>query len=129
VVTWSEPKSISRESTLERDLHAKLDRNELSALFTHLCERVADDLVRKDYLGRTIGIKLRYADFSTVTRDFTLLGPTNNAQVIRQAAGECLRRVPLDKRLRLLGVRITSLSKPGEVVPAVVEQGELFAAQ
>lgn len=128
VVTWSEPKSISRESTLERDLHAKLDRNELSALFTHLCERVADDLLRKNYLGRTVGIKLRYADFSTVTRDLTLPDPTNNAQAIRQAAGECLRRVPLDKRLRLLGVRITSLSKPGEVLPTIAEQGELFAA-
>lgn len=128
VVTRSEPKSISREITLERDLHVKQDREELTALFTRLCERVADDLVRKDYLGRTVGIKLRYADFSTVTRDLTLLAPTNNAQAIRQAAGECLRRVPLDKRLRLLGVRISSLSKPGEVLPLIVEQGELFAA-
>lgn len=129
VVTRSEPKSISRESTLERDLHAKLDRSELSALFTRLCERVADDLVRKEYLGRTVGIKLRYADFSTVTRDLTLLEPTNDAQAIRQAAGECLRRVPLDKRLRLLGVRITSLSKPGAVPSTIVAQGELFAAE
>jgi DNA polymerase-4 len=129
VVTRSEPKSISREITLERDLHVKLDRNELTALFTRLCERVADDLVRKDYLGRTVGIKLRYADFSTVTRDLTLLDPTNNALAIRQAAGECLRRVPLDKRLRLLGVRISSLSKPGEVLPVIIEQGELFAVQ
>ncbi|WP_353156975.1 DNA polymerase IV [Herminiimonas fonticola] len=129
VMTRSEPKSISRESTLERDLHAKLDRKELSVLFTQLCERVADDLVRKGYLGRTVGIKLRYADFSTVTRDLTLPDPSNNAQAIRQAAGECLRRVPLDKRLRLLGVRITSLSKPGEVLPTMVEQGELFAVE
>ena len=129
VMTRSEPKSISRESTLERDLHAKLDRKELSVLFTQLCERVADDLVRKGYLGRTVGIKLRYADFSTVTRDLTLPDPSNNAQAIRQAAGECLRRVPLDKRLRLLGVRITSLSKPGEVLPTMVGQGELFAVE
>lgn len=129
VVTHSEPKSISRESTLERNLHARLDRNELSALFTGLCERVADDLVRKEYLGRTVGIKLRYADFSTVTRDLTLPHATNDARLIRQAAGECLRRVPLDKRLRLLGVRITSLSKPRGIVAEIVQQGELFAAE
>lgn len=128
VATRSEPKSISRESTFERDLHARRDRNELTGLFTRLCERVADDLQRKDYSGRTIGIKLRYADFSTVTRDLTLPEATDNAGVIRQAAGECLRRVPLDKRLRLLGVRITSLCKKGEETPAPVAQGELFGA-
>ena len=47
VVTESEPKSISRESTFERDLHAKQDREELSEIFTSLCMRVADDLKRK----------------------------------------------------------------------------------
>ncbi len=126
VVTHSEPKSISRETTFERDLHAKQDRAELSALFTHLCERVAGDLQRKKVVGRTVGIKLRYADFSTVTRDFTLPAATDDAAVIRQAAGECLRRVKLDQRLRLLGVRIGTLA-PSEGMPVSgVQQGSLF---
>ena len=109
VVTYSEPKSISRETTFERDLHARLDKEMLSEIFTSLCQRVAQDLVRKAYLGKTIGIKLRYDDFRTVTRDVTLTEATDDPVVIRRAAGECLRRVPLEKRLRLLGVRVGGL--------------------
>jgi len=109
VVTHSEPKSISRETTFERDLHARLDKEKLSEIFTSLCQRVAQDLVRKAYLGKTIGIKLRYDDFRTVTRDVTLTEATDDPVVIRRAAGECLRRVPLEKRLRLLGVRVGGL--------------------
>jgi DNA polymerase IV len=109
VVTHSEPRSISRETTFERDLHARHDRAELSRIFTQLCERVSDDLVRKGYAGRTIGLKLRYDDFHTVTRDCTLVEPTQDAVHIRRAAGECLKRVPLERRIRLLGVRIGAL--------------------
>jgi len=109
VVTHSEPKSISRETTFERDLHAKRDREELSRVFTDLCIGVAADLDRKGYAGRTIGIKLRYDNFKTVTRDHTLEVPTRDATAIRRAAGECLKRVPLDRRIRLLGVRIAAL--------------------
>ncbi len=109
VVTYSEPKSISRETTFERDLHARLDKDKLSEIFTSLCQRVAQDLVRKAYMGKTIGIKLRYDDFRTVTRDITLAEATDDPLVIRRAAGECLRRVPLEKRLRLLGVRVGGL--------------------
>ena len=89
VVTRSEPKSISRETTFERDLHAKLDRSTLSEVFTNLCTRVAADLKRKAYVGKTVGIKLRYEDFRTLTRDITLASPTDDANEIRRAAGEC----------------------------------------
>jgi DNA polymerase-4 len=109
VVTHSEPKSVSRETTFERDLHPRRDRAELSEIFTSLCARVAEDLRRKGCLGRTIGIKLRFDDFRTVTRDLTLPTPVADAALIRRAAGECLRRVPLDRRLRLLGVRVGGL--------------------
>ncbi|MCK7497877.1 MAG: hypothetical protein MZW92_49380 [Comamonadaceae bacterium] len=67
------------------------------------------DLQRKGYAGRTIGIKLRFDDFRTVTRDLTLDRPTADAAAIRRAAGACLKRVPLDRKLRLLGVRVTGL--------------------
>lgn len=109
VVVSSEPKSMSRETTFERDLHVKHDRPALTAAFTALCERVADDLRRKGYVGHTIGIKLRYDDFKTVTRDFTRQVPTADAAEIRRAAGECLKRVPLERKLRLLGVRVGGL--------------------
>ena len=109
VVTHSEPKSISRETTLDRDLSASRDRTELSQIFTELCAGVADDLSRAGYAGRTIGLKLRYDNFRTVTRDQTIPAPTQDAQTIRRAAGECLKRVPLERRIRLLGVRIGAL--------------------
>ena len=126
VVTWSEPKSISRETTFEHDLHARRDRAVLSEIFTDLCTRVAGDLQRKGYLGRTIGIKLRFEDFRTVTRDLTLPDPTADPTIIRRAAGECLRRVPLEQKLRLLGVRASALSS-GSALPEVDQspQGEL----
>ena len=109
VVTDSETKSISRETTFEHDLHARRDRAALSEIFTSLCNRVAADLQRKGYLARTIGIKLRYEDFRIATRDLTLPAPTADPAVIRRAAGKCLRRVPLDQKLRLLGVRTSAL--------------------
>ena len=109
VVTESEPVSISRETTFERDLHAVHDRAELGAIFTDLCQRVAQDLQRKGYVGRTIGIKLRYDDFRAVTRDQTIAEPTHDAATIRRVAGLCLKRVPLQRRIRLLGVRVASL--------------------
>ena len=100
---------MSRETTFERDLHAVRDKAELSAVFTHLCERVAEDLQRKGYQGRTIGIKLRFDNFKSVTRDLTLEQPTADAQAIRRAAGLALKRVDLQRRLRLLGARVGSL--------------------
>ncbi|KTT22593.1 DNA polymerase [Pseudacidovorax intermedius] len=113
VETESEPVSMSRETTFERDLHAVRDKAELGAIFTHLCEKVAEDLQRKGYVGRTIGVKLRYADFRIATRDQSLEFYTADAKLIRRTAGLALKRVPLDRPLRLLGVRVGALVKAG----------------
>jgi DNA polymerase-4 len=117
VVTHSEPKSMSRETTFELDLHPVRDRDALSRVFTDLCLRLADDLERQGYAGRTVGLKLRYDNFKTVTRDKTLEEPTRDARAIRQAAGESLKRVPLDRPIRLLGVRVGTLSRAGAEEP------------
>ena len=109
LVTHSEPVSMSRETTFDRDLHAVRDRAELTRVFTELAGQVATDLQRKGYAGRTIGIKLRFEDFKTVTRDLTLPEPVVDAAAIRHAAGQCLKRVDLGRRIRLLGVRAGSL--------------------
>jgi DNA polymerase IV len=109
VVLESEPVSISRETSFERDLHAVRDKTELGAIFTRLCEQLADDLQRKGYVGKTIGIKLKYEDFSAVTRDLTVPAYVADAQEIRRIAGLCLKRAPLHKKLRLLGVRMGAL--------------------
>jgi len=120
VVTHSEPQSISRETTLDRDLHAVRDRAELSRIFTELCVHVAGDLERAGYAGKTIGLKLRFDNFRTVTRDQTIDVPTQDAQTIRSAAGECLKRVPLERRIRLLGVKVSALV-PADAAAALRE--------
>ena len=109
VVTESEPVSMSRETTFEKDLHAVRDKAALAAIFTELCLKLANDLQRKGYVAKTIGVKLRYDDFKIATRDHTADGYTADSQTIRQLAGQCLKRVPLDKKLRLLGVRAGAL--------------------
>jgi len=111
LVTISEPRSISRETTFERDLHARADRAVLGAIFTRLCEQLAADLEQKGYLAKTIGVKLRYDDFRIVTRELTLDAYTRDAQTIRRTAGRCLKKAMLEQRLRLLGVRAGSLCK------------------
>ena len=122
VVTHSEPVSISRETTFERDLHAVHDRAELGAVFTRLCEQLAGDLQRKGYVGRTVGLKLRFEGFITVTRDLTLDAPIDGAAELRHAAGLCLKRVDLTKRIRLLGVRIGNLSHSSDAPPAATSR-------
>jgi DNA polymerase-4 len=115
LVTDSEPVSLSRETTFGRDLHAVQDKAELGAIFTRLCEQVAADLQRKGYVGRTIGIKIKYDNFQSVTRDHTIEAYTADAKMIRHQAGQCLKRVPLDRRIRLLGVRVGTLVKTNMV--------------
>ena len=129
VVTESEPVSISRETTFDRDLHAVRDKAELGAVFTRLCEQLAADLQRKGYVGKTIGIKLRYDNFKTATRDQTVDTYTADAKVIRQAAGLCLKRVPLERRLRLLGVRIGSLALVDTAQPASISVASRSATE
>ncbi len=111
VVTRSEPVSMSRETTFDRDLHAVRDRALLTQAFDALVTELASDLTRKGYAARTIGIKLRFEDFAIATRDITLPEATQDALLIRRAAGQCLKRADLSRRLRLLGVRASNLQR------------------
>jgi len=92
-----------------------------------LCDRLAADLTRHGYAGRTIGVKLRYDNFQSVTRAQTLEFHTADAAVIRRTAGLCLKRAPLERRLRLLGVRIGGLVNAAAAqAPVAVKSLELF---
>ncbi len=134
VVLESEPVSMSRETTFERDLHAVRDREALGTVFTRLCEQVATDLQRKGYVGRTIGIKIRYDNFQSVTRDQSIDEHIADAKRIRQVAGQCLKRVDLSRRIRLLGVRVGSLLTADSAASAAAPEdstagqtGDLFS--
>ncbi|MGH8658707.1 MAG: DNA polymerase Y family protein, partial [Gammaproteobacteria bacterium] len=113
VLSAREPKSLSREVTFERDLHPRGDRETLTQILFELAQRLSGDLSRKGYLAKTIGIKLRYENFRTLTRAVTLERAIADAEAIRSAARACLKRVTLDRRLRLLGIRVAGLVRPG----------------
>ncbi|MFM6985147.1 MAG: Y-family DNA polymerase [Hydrogenophaga sp.] len=131
VETESEPVSMSRETTFDRDLHAVRDRAEAGAVLTRLCEQVAGDLQRQGYTGRTIGIKITFDNFEKVTRDITIERATADAAVIRRHAGLCLKRVDLSRRFRLLGVRVGKLQRAdaaGQPSPVQAQGGEAVTA-
>jgi DNA polymerase-4 len=117
---FRDPKSISRETTFERDLHPRQDREALSRILQDLCERLAQDLTRKGYLARSVGIKLRFEDFSTITRDHALATPVADGAALIEAARASLKRVVFDRKLRLLGIRAGSLIKVDEYHPPTV---------
>lgn len=117
VVTHSEPVSRSKETTFEADLHLCDDRNELLEIVQDLCEQLATDLQAREYTGATIGIKLRFSDFTTTTRDLSIAKGTNDSQQIMQAARQCLRRIPETRSIRLIGVRVSGLSRISEAAP------------
>ncbi|USY25563.1 DNA polymerase IV [Alcaligenes sp. 1735tsa3] len=103
------PKSISCETTFERDLHVRMDRSRLSAVLESLCEKLEQDLRKSAMCAQTIGIKLKFEDFKTVTRDLSLPAPVLAADAILAAARQNLKRAVLDRRLRLLGVKASAL--------------------
>jgi DNA polymerase-4 len=115
VVTHSEPVSISRETTFDRDLHPRTDRDELTRILTRLCEQLAADLARKGYAARTVGVKVRFDDFRSVTRDSTLGVPVAGAAALLAGARQCLKRIQFSRRLRLLGVRASNLCDPHDI--------------
>ena len=110
LVLESEPLSMSRETTLERDMHPRQDRDFLTAIFTRLCQQLAADLQNKHRECRSISVKIRNDQFKTVTRDVSFAESTDDPVQIRHWAGQCLKRFAFDRRIRLLGVKASRLS-------------------
>jgi DNA polymerase IV len=101
-------KSESRETTFDHDLHG-LSQLEpvLERLSTELCETLG----REERRGRTIGIKVRFDDFSTVTRARSIDVPVNDLETVGAVALELLRRLEPRRPVRLLGVRVAGLDE------------------
>ncbi|MCX7893838.1 MAG: DNA polymerase IV [Burkholderiales bacterium] len=110
LVTHWEPKQRSRETTFQEDVG---DRSEIARTLAALAREVAAELAEEGCVARSVGIKVRFADFETHTREKKLAAPTAAEAEIRKAAFECLGRIRLDRRVRLLGVRAGDLSRIG----------------
>ena len=110
------PKSVSRETTLSRDLR---DPEELEAILSLLTARVAGQLREEQLVGRTVTLKLRHDDFRTVTRRLTLETATDldpelydaARALVREAFEEVRRR---NRGVRLIGVAATNLGVSAE---------------
>ena len=119
VVPDREAKSISNETTFAEDI---ADREVLRAWLVDLVEQVARRLRRHDIKGRTVELKVRFADFKTISRSLTLAEPSNVTQELLDAAIELLttRLPPRHLPVRLLGFGVTKLDDSG------ISQQQLF---
>ena len=107
VVPHRAAKSASSETTYEKDLR---DLDTIKAELARLARETAEWLEKKHLAGRTVTIKVRYADFTTVTRSHTLSRPTSDPDVISSWATELLHRTQAGRRpVRLLGARVNGL--------------------
>ncbi len=120
VVPVHQARSVGNETTFAEDVAGA---QELRAVVDQLAEKVASRLRKHGLRGRTVTLKARYADFTTVTRAVTLPRATQSTIEVRDAARELLAR-RLDRRgrpLRLVGVTVSQLG------PTIQAQGTLFA--
>ncbi|MER5554032.1 DNA polymerase IV [Streptomyces sp. NPDC002793] len=107
VVAERDAKSVSVEDTFDVDLH---DRVRVRAEVVRLADRCVRRLRDAGRSGRTVVLKVRRYDFSTLTRSETLRGPTDDPTVVREAAGRLLEAVDTTGGVRLLGVGVTGLA-------------------
>lgn len=107
IVTESKPRSLSQENTFDRDTR---DVTLLEKELDGMSRGVARDLEHEGYLARTVALKLRYSDFTTMTRQETLRTPTANAAEIRDCAVRLLHTHWVRSRpVRLIGVGVHNL--------------------
>lgn len=132
VVPDREAKSISHETTFAQDIE---EPEVLRAWLRELTEHVGQRLRRHRLRGRTVQVKVRFADFQTITRAQTLTEPTNVTEVLWQAAVKLLSdRLPQRRlRVRLLGVGVSGLDNRQQVQmslfddPSQAKQSQLDA--
>ena len=123
VIPDNQAKSISTETTFVTDIR---NHEVLRAWLLELTDQVARRLRRQRLRGRTVQLKIRFADFKTITRSATLPEPTNTTSEIAQVAGQILNtRLPtghLD--IRLLGVGVSGFEQSGQSQGMLFDQGE-----
>ncbi|CAB4739185.1 unannotated protein [freshwater metagenome] len=106
VVPDAEPKSMSQEQTFAQDISSM---DALRSELVRQSEAVASRLRHHGYRGRTVQLKVRYRDFTTVTRSQTLEVPTDRGTDLVRTAWSLLLRLPVERGVRLLGVGAANL--------------------
>ena len=111
VLPPGEAKSISRETTFGEDTH---DRSFLKATLWTQSEKVGADLRKKDKQARCVTLKVRYADFSTITRSHTLRENVGTDQSIFETGVKLLEQaLTMEKQaVRLIGIGVSNLVEP-----------------
>ena len=110
VVTEREVKSVSQEVTFSRDVR---DDESLEKTLTKLSAQVGRRLRKNELAGTTVKLKIRWPDFTTLTRQVTLPGTTNNDAEIAETALGLLRKVRKSgQAVRLIGVGVSGLGEP-----------------
>lgn len=104
VVPYTPPKSESAETTFETDTR---DRDFLRTWLLRHAERVGRSLRRQGLAGRTITLKIKYADFKQITRQATLPARTSSTETIYEAACGLLAALSLEGKVRLIGVGVS----------------------
>lgn len=125
VVEYSGAKSCSAENTFHEDT---IDRDILKTWLLAQSDRVGADLRRSGYKGRTVTLKVKYADFKQVTRSRSLKNRTDNTTVIFDTACDLLARLELRRAVRLIGVGVSNFEPRNRQVtlfedaPAALEE-------
>lgn len=109
VRTSRKRKSRSAERTFSTDITS---RSEIVEMLRKLAMRVCEDIQRERLLARTVRIKVRYHDFTTLTRASTMVSPTDDAGLVGDVAVQLLRRTEPLPPVRLLGVGVANLIYP-----------------
>ena len=121
VIPYEAPKSIGHEETFDRDLD---DDGEILRELLHLSGRVAARLREDGYRARTVTLKARLANFTTLTRSRTVRDPTDVGADLYQVVGELYRALPgTGRRIRLLGVQASGLVRAGAEQLALLRAG------
>jgi DNA polymerase-4 len=107
---YRDPKSMSAEKTFMKD---EGDVEILEAQLWRQAERVGRELREKGFFGRSVNLKLRYADFTTLTRSRSLPEPTNATRPIYEAAAGLFHHVWNGGLVRLIGSGVSNLARPG----------------
>lgn len=126
VVAERDAKSVSVEDTFDTDLH---DRVRVRTEVERLAGRCVQRLRAAGRSGRTVVLKVRRYDFSTLTRSETLRGPTDDPTVVREAAARLLEAVDTTGGVRLLGVGVTGLADFTQEDLFAQAAGERMAAE